>query len=78
MLDVTQIFKSTQPGNWRTLSIRLSCFTAAGADLAGVVVPFAVETSGPFGLTISEVRLAQGTSGPSLECLGQPEGFGAR
>lgn len=70
MLDVTQIFKSARPGNWRTLSIPLSCFTAAGADLAGVVVPFAVETSGPFGLTISEVRLAQRTSGPSPKCLG--------
>ncbi|HWY96888.1 MAG TPA: glycoside hydrolase family 3 N-terminal domain-containing protein [Steroidobacteraceae bacterium] len=70
MLDVTQIFKSAQPGNWRTLSIPLSCFTAAGADLAGVVVPFAVETSGPFGLTISEVRLGEGTSGPSPKCLG--------
>jgi beta-glucosidase len=70
MLDVTQIFKSAQPGNWRTLSIPLSCFTAAGADLAEVVVPFAVETSGPFGLTISEVRLAQETSGPSPKCLG--------
>jgi beta-glucosidase len=70
MLDVTHIFKSAQPGNWRTLSIPLSCFTAAGADLAGVVVPFAVETSGPFGLTISEVRLARGTSGPSPKCLG--------
>jgi beta-glucosidase len=70
MLDVTQIFESAQPGNWRTLSIPLSCFTAAGADLAEVVVPFAVETSGPFGLTISEVRLAQETSGPSPKCLG--------
>jgi beta-glucosidase len=70
MLDVTEIFKSAQPGNWRTLSIPLSCFTAAGADLAEVAVPFAVETSGPFGLTISEVRLAQETSGPSPKCLG--------
>ena len=70
MLDVTQVFRNAQPGNWRTLSIPLSCFTAAGADLAQVVVPFAVETSGPFGLTISEVRLAHRTSGPSPKCLG--------
>jgi beta-glucosidase len=70
MLDVTQVFKNAQPGNWRTLSIPLSCFAAAGADLAQVVVPFAVETSGPFGLTISEVRLAPRTSGPSPKCLG--------
>src|SRR6202035_3653752 len=53
MLDVTQIFRDAQPGNWRTLSIPLSCFSAAGADLAQVVVPFAIETSGAFGLTIS-------------------------
>jgi beta-glucosidase len=71
MLDVTQVLRSAQPGNWRTLSIPLSCFTAAGADLAKVVVPFAVETSGPFGLTISDVRLAPRTSsGPSPKCLG--------
>jgi beta-glucosidase len=70
MLDVTQVFRNAQPGNWRTLSIPLSCFTVAGADLARVVVPFAVETSGPFGLTISDVRLAPRTSGPSPKCLG--------
>jgi beta-glucosidase len=70
MLDVTQVFRNAPPGHWRTLSIPLSCFAAAGADLAQVVVPFAVETSGPFGLTISDVRLAQGTSGPSSKCLG--------
>ena len=59
MLDMTRTFKGSQPGNWRSLSIPLSCFTAAGADLAQVAEPFAVETSGRFGLTISEVRLAK-------------------
>jgi len=70
MLDVTQVFRNAQPRKWQTLSIPLSCFTAAGADLAQVVVPFAVETSGSFGLTISEVRLAERTSGPSPKCHG--------
>jgi beta-glucosidase len=70
MLDVTQIFRHAPPGNWRTLSIPLSCFSAAGADLAQVVVPFAIETSGAFGLTISEVRLASRAGGPSPKCLG--------
>jgi beta-glucosidase len=68
MLDVTQVFKSAQPGNWRTLSIPLSCFSAAGADLASVVAPFALETAGSFGLTISDVSLAQRTSGPAPKC----------
>jgi beta-glucosidase len=70
MLDVTNVFRNAQPGIWRTLSIPLTCFTAAGADLAHVVVPFAVETSGAFGLTISAVRLTQGPAGPAPKCLG--------
>ena len=70
MLDATQVFINAPPGNWRTLSIPLSCFTAAGADLTHVVVPFAVETSGEFGLTIAEVHLAQGTAGAPPTCPG--------
>ncbi|HEY2634703.1 MAG TPA: glycoside hydrolase family 3 N-terminal domain-containing protein [Steroidobacteraceae bacterium] len=70
MLDVTRVFRNAPPGRWQTLSIPLSCFVAAGADLAQVVVPFALETSGPFGLTISEVRLAERSSGPKPKCLG--------
>ncbi len=70
MLDVTRVFRNAPPGSWQTLSIPLSCFVAAGADLAQVVVPFALETSGSFGLTISEVRLAERTSGPKPKCLG--------
>jgi beta-glucosidase len=68
MLDVTRAFKDS--GDWRTLSIPLSCFTAAGADLAQVAEPFAVETSGRFGLTIKEVRLAPGTRGSASRCPG--------
>jgi beta-glucosidase len=68
-VDVTRIFKSSPPGDWRTLSIPLSCFTAAGADLAQVAVPFALATAGRFGLTISAVRLAPG-AGASRPCPG--------
>jgi beta-glucosidase len=70
MLDVTRVFKNSQPGDWRNLSIPLTCFTAAGADLARVAVPFAVETSGRFGLTISEVSLAPKTLGLAPRCPG--------
>jgi beta-glucosidase len=54
MLDVTPILKHSRPGEWQSLSIPQSCFTAVGADLTRVEVPFAVETSGRLGLTISE------------------------
>ena len=70
MLDVTRAFKNVPPKNWRTLSIPLSCLADAGADLSSVEVPFAVETSGRFGLTISEVSLAQKLSGPAPHCPG--------
>jgi beta-glucosidase len=69
-LDATRDFKRSQPGSWQTLSIPLSCFSAAGADLGSVVAPFAVETSGRFGLTISEVRLAPKNAGPVPVCPG--------
>ena len=70
MLDVTKILKNSAQGEWRTLSIPLSCFTAAGADLTSVVAPFAVETSGRFALTISEVSLEQKPSRLAPKCPG--------
>jgi beta-glucosidase len=59
MLDVTKTLKNSPVGEWRTLSVPLSCFSAAGADLGSVVIPFAVETSGSFAITISDVSLQQ-------------------
>ena len=58
MLDVTRVFKESRAGEWRHLSVPLSCFAAAGADLAAVVAPFAVETSGRLELSIAQISLA--------------------
>jgi beta-glucosidase len=69
MRDVTRIFKRAPRGQWQTLSIPLACYTAAGADLGNVVIPFALETPGRLALTISEVRLVQRTR-PSKPCPG--------
>jgi beta-glucosidase len=68
MLDVTRYFKDAKPGGWQTLFLPLSCFSAAGADLGSVVVPFALETSGRFGLTLADVRLAKKVPGPVPPC----------
>jgi beta-glucosidase len=70
MLDVTKILKDSALGEWRRLSIPLSCFSAAGADLANVVIPFAVETSGRFAVTISQISLQQGNSKAAATCPG--------
>jgi beta-glucosidase len=58
MLDLTRVLANSRPGQWRTLSVPLSCFAATGADLASVEVPLAIETSGRFALTIAEATLA--------------------
>jgi beta-glucosidase len=68
MLDVTRVFANSLPGNWRTLSIPLACFTAAGANLGEVVAPFAMETAGRFALTLSDVHLARKASGAPPKC----------
>jgi beta-glucosidase len=68
MLDVTKILKNSPVGEWRSLSIPLSCFSAAGADLAGVVIPFAVETAGRFAVTLSEIGLQPRASTAAPSC----------
>jgi beta-glucosidase len=58
MLDMTRTFETPAHGQWRTLSIPLSCLAAAGADLKEVAVPLAIETSSRFALSISDAKLA--------------------
>jgi beta-glucosidase len=70
MLDMTHVFRDAGPKNWRTLSIPLSCLADGGADLSSVEVPFTVESSGRFGLTISEVSLAKKFTGSVPDCPG--------
>jgi beta-glucosidase len=69
-LDVTSAFKDARAGDWRTLSIPLACFAAAGADLGHVEVPFAVSTAGRFGLTISEAGIRERNSRSASKCPG--------
>lgn len=68
MLDVTRALQDARAGEWRHLSLPLSCFTAAGADLSAVVAPFAVESSGRLELTIKEISLEQHTKAHPRPC----------
>jgi beta-glucosidase len=67
-LDVTSAFRDAHPGDWRTLSMPLACFAAAGADLGRVEVPFALSTAGRFGVTISEVSIGHGNPSSASKC----------
>ncbi len=68
MIDVTKIFRAARIGAWETLIIPVSCFAATGADLSQVEVPFAVEASGEFGMTISEVQVLSDAKAPRPPC----------
>jgi beta-glucosidase len=68
MLDLTQSFNDAKPGEWRTLSIPLSCFAGRGADLTEVAIPIAIETGGRFALSLSNIRLAPNGRKPVQEC----------
>jgi beta-glucosidase len=57
-LDILDLLGEAPVGEWREARIRLSCFRAAGADVAAVDTPFAVTADGPLTLSISEIRLA--------------------
>jgi beta-glucosidase len=57
MLDVTNTFRAARIGEWADLVIPVSCVAATGADLSKVEIPFAVEASGEFGMTIAEVQV---------------------
>ncbi len=67
-LNLTAIFRAAPLSVWRNLSIPLSCWSAAGADLKDVEVPFAVATAGKFGITIAQVRLAPQRAGAAARC----------
>jgi beta-glucosidase len=56
-LDLTPALRAAPAGEWRTLSVPLSCFAVGGADLSAVEMPFSVGTAGHLKLTISDVSL---------------------
>ncbi|HWW25753.1 MAG TPA: putative glycoside hydrolase, partial [Caulobacter sp.] len=57
-IDVTAAVKAAPLNQWQDVKIKLSCFQAAGAKMDHVTAPFVVSTSGPFSLSLTEVRLA--------------------
>ena len=65
-IDVTKLLAEGREGEWTSLLVPLSCFADAGADLHQVTMPFALETDGRFGLSISGVKLEQGAA--SVNC----------
>jgi len=65
--DVTEALGSGRAGEWRTLRVRLSRFSDAGAELSHVTAPFVLETEGTLALRFADVRLEPPAEG-DLPC----------
>jgi beta-glucosidase len=61
-VDATQLFAKAGP-EWRTVKVPLACFRDHGGDMANVATPFALGTTGPFTVTIADLRLAADPAG---------------
>jgi beta-glucosidase len=56
-LNMTKLFKAVPTDTWFRISLKLSCFEEAGANLGNILAPLVVATTGSFKLSIAEVRL---------------------
>jgi beta-glucosidase len=73
MIDVTPQFLSAIPGQWHSLTIPLACLNSLGADLTAVAIPFAMETTGRFSVTVSDVKRVQRATGTmDSACAARP------
>lgn len=58
VLDITGLLQRAPVGQWSEIKVRLSCFGAAGADLAAIREPFHLIARRPFAVSVSEIRIA--------------------
>lgn len=65
-LDMTKLLKSVPKDQWFRISMKLSCFADAGANLSNILAPTVIATKGSFKLSVAEVRL---TANPPVESL---------
>jgi beta-glucosidase len=68
-LNMTKLFKAVPEDTWFRMSLKLSCFEKAGANLGNILAPLVVATKGSFKLSISNVALlAQPPQESLIDC----------
>ncbi len=65
-LNMTKLFKTIPEDTWFRISLKLSCFEEAGANLGNILAPLVVATTGSFKLSISDVRVSANPPQESL------------
>jgi beta-glucosidase len=58
-LEMTKLLKNVPENQWFRISLNMSCFEEAGANMANIMSPLVIATKGSFKLSISEVRLTR-------------------
>jgi beta-glucosidase len=66
-VDLTKVFSATPKGQWTHLRVPLRCFSGTGAKMDAITQPFALNSAGPFELSVSNIQLETG-SDAWLEC----------
>ena len=56
-LNMTKLFKAVPEDTWFRISLKLSCFEEAGANLGNILAPLVVATKGDFEMSFSSVEL---------------------
>ena len=56
-MDMTKLFQSLPLNQWVRISVNLSCFDKAGADLSKISSPLVLATEGKFTVSFLDVRL---------------------
>ena len=68
-LNMTKLFQAVPEDTWFRISLKLSCFEDAGANLGNILAPMVVATKGAFKLSISDVALmAQPPQESLIDC----------
>ncbi|MGB5488271.1 MAG: putative glycoside hydrolase [Lysobacterales bacterium] len=68
-LNMTKLFKAVPQDTWFRISLKLSCFEDAGANLGNILAPLVVATKGSFKMSISSVALlAQPPQESLIDC----------
>ena len=65
-LDMTRLFRTVPNDQWFRISLNLSCFEKAGANLSHIVAPLVVATKDDFIMSFSDVRLLKNAPAESL------------
>lgn len=59
-VPIAWLFGAAPTGKWQHLKLPLSCFAAAGANMARVTAPFALSSAGKLAVRIADIRLEAG------------------